>query len=722
MPRLRLLGGAVVEVDGEPVGGALAHRHSLALLALLAGERAEGLPRGKLVGLLWPDSPESKARNRLSTLVHRVRDSLGADALRSQAGRLALDPARVGSDLADFEGALDRGEPADAVKHYRGPFLDGFRPPDSHAFEFWMDQEQDRVERRYREALEALADDAQAREQPRSAARWLHELARRQPFDSGITVRLMEALEASGNRGAALRIAEEHTTLLRREFGTEPAQAVRELTRRLRASPSTPQANGEDGGGKRTPEPDRYALAVLPFEALGHGDETEIFASGLHHDLLTRLSREGDLRVISRTSVLGHREAGRSIPEIARTLGVGMVVEGAVQQIGERVRLNVQLIDVSDDVHLWAETYDRELTARSLFDLQTELAERITGSLRAELMPTPRETSIPTMNLEAYRLHAQGRARLDERTEIGMRAAVRHFDEAINRDPSFAPARVGLADALILLHEYGYEPAEPALGRAEEAARTAIKLDEGDAGAHASLGLLHEARRDGPAAIRELGRAIELQPGYADAHNWSSWTSQLLGRAEGALAHARRAVELNPLSAESVSNLSVSYLMNRDPETALAEAQRARELQPDWSTSVFYEALALFDLGRFPEVIDRLDGLPVPWVERGPEAAVALSLAISGDDAAGRTWLARFEREGEWVGAGLLHAAFGRVDEAFEAFESVDQWSYWPTLALHHYFPSVLDPLRRMPRFRPILERVFHAWGLRADGSFPSDR
>ena len=719
MAHLRMLGGAVVEVDDEPVGGTLAHRHSLALLALLALAQPGGLPRGRLVGLLWPDSPESKARNRLSTLVHRVRDSLGADALRSQAGRLTLDPARVGSDLADFESALDRGEPAEAIEHYRGPFLDGFRPPDSHAFELWMDRERDRIERRYREALEALADTALDRQEPRSAARWLYELARRQPFDSGVTVRLMEALEASGNRAAALRTARDHAALLRREFGTEPDELVQGMTHRLRTGPDTPTASRRPGWETLTPEPDPFALAVLPFEALGHGDETGVFASGLHHDLLTRLSREKDLRVISRTSVLGHREAGRSIPEIARILGVGVVVEGAVQQIGARVRLNVQLIDVSDDVHLWAETYDRELTARNLFDLQSELAERITGSLRAELMPSREEPTIPTTDLEAYRLQAQGRSRLDERTEEGMRTAVRHFEEAILRDPTFAPARVGLADALILMHEYGYEPADPALGRAEEAVRIAIDLDERTPGAHASLGLLHEARQDGPAAIRELGRAIQLQPGYADAHNWSSWTSQLLGRAEAALAHARRAVELNPLSAESVSNLSVAYLMNREVDSALAEARRAGELQPDWNTPLFYEALALFELGRFQDVIERLEGLPVPWVGRGPEAAVALSLTLSGDWAAGRKGLHRFEEEGEIMGAGLLHAAFGDVEKAFRAFESVDRWDYWHTLALHHYFPSLLDPLRRMPRFRPIRERAHHAWGLRADGSFP---
>ncbi len=736
---LRLLGTPALELDRTPMAGAARHRHSLAMLALLARATGRTLGRGKLVGLLWPEVAESAARNRLSTCLHRLRQEVEPDLLISEGSTLRLNAERVRSDLEDFEEALVSDEWEAAIRHYRGPFLDGFWLPESPPFDQWMDRERAQLRRQYREALETLARQAASQGEPREAIRWWRHLRDEAPHDSGVALALMEALAETGNRAAALQVAERHAALLESEFGTEPdpriAEAVRTIQRPappagetgtaatgtnpdLSEGPAPPSPKGRPATAReRHPPPDRRVVAVLPFERLGAEADDDAFADGLHHDLLTRLSGEGELKVISRTSVLRSRARGRSIPELARELGVGTVVEGSVQKAGDRVRLNVQLIDVADDTHLWAERYDRELTARNLFDLQEELAERIANSLHSKLRgPRPLTRgppgSTPTEVLEAYRCHAHGRYRLDERTEDGMRAALAHFQRAAELDPEYPEAQVGVADALTLLHEYGYEGAAPALAQAEAAARHAIELDPGLAGAHASIGLLHEARREGPEAIRSLERAVELQPSYADAHNWLSWASQLLGRAEGALASARRAVELNPLSAESVSNLSVSLTMNGHPEEGLHEAQRGRELQPGWGTTIFYEALALFDLGRYGEAGRLLEGQAVPWAGCGPEATVALVHAIEGDASEARRAMEEFRERGEHAAVGLLHAAFGEVEAAMEAFRAVEVWDYWPTLTMHHYYTAVLGPLRRDPRFEPVMARVRGAWGL----------
>ena len=630
----------------------------------------------------------------------------------TKGSTLQLNARRVRSDVHSFEEALGALEWNKAVEHYPGPFLDGFRIPNSPVFDQWMDRERAKLRRLYRDALESLARDTDSRGEFREGIRWWRTLYDEAPYDSGVVLELIEALARSGKRAEALRVAKEHANRLEADYGTTPDRRLDRVIRSLRA-PEAPRPIATPG--PRTPR--CQVVVVLPFERLGAEAADDAFADGLHHDLLTRLSRSGNLKVISRTSVLRYRARERSIPALARDLGAGTVVEGSIQKAGDRVRLYVQLVDTTDDTHLWAERYDRRLTPRDLFDIQEELVERIAESLRTELQSVTapeRESSrpMPTEDLEAYRLHAHGRFRLDERTESGMRAALAHFERASELDPAYAEAKVGVADALILLHEYGYEAAEPALQRAEAAARHAIELDPELAGAHASLGLLHEARMAGPDALAYLERAVELQPSYADAHNWLSWTNQLLGRAEAALRSAERAVELNPLSAESVSNLSVSLVMEGRPEEALAEARRGRELQPNWGTAIFYEALALFDLGYYTEAGRILEDRPVPWAEHGPEATVALVHAIQGDEEVARRTLDAFAKEQKWVAAGLLHAAFGEAEEALAALGRVSRWSYWPTLTVHHYYPAVLGPLRRDPRFGAIVDAVRGAWGM----------
>jgi tetratricopeptide (TPR) repeat protein len=411
-------------------------------------------------------------------------------------------------------------------------------------------------------------------------------------------------------------------------------------------------------------------------------------------------------------------------------------VEGGLQQSGGRIRLNVQLIDGVRDEHRWAESYDRDLTAEDLFQIQSQLAGKIAQSLRAELIPegapgahsrasaaglTPGSQEPPTTSLEAYRLQVQGRAHLDERTEAGMVRAVEFFRAAIQEDPEYPLAWVGLADGLTLLFEYTQEGRSRRLSEAEAAARRALELSPGLGEAHASLGLLHEARHEGPQAIREHTRAVELRPGYADAHNWLSWTSQLLGRPQEALAASRRAVELNPLSTEAVGNLAVTNLYTGDPVTALRELRRANALQPDWDPHTFYEALILHRLGRTHEAKDLLRGLTVLWAGSGAESTLALLQAVSGEAEAAREALAGFEAEEDHFAAGVVRVALGDRDGALEVLTRVERWAAWPTLAMHFHFPDELRPLREDPRFDEIMTRVHDFWGLKPDGSLPEE-
>lgn len=454
------------------------------------------------------------------------------------------------------------------------------------------------------------------------------------------------------------------------------------------------------------------AVAVLPFENVTGTEEGELFAAGLHDGLLTELSRVPGLTVIARTSVLACAGTPQSVPVIARALNAGTVVEGGVQISGGRVRLHVRLVDAHTGTQRWAERYDRELSASGIFGIQTELATRISDVLQTDSAPQP--AAEPTSDIEAYRLYVLGRWRVDQRTHAGMREALGHFRSAIALDEEYALAWAGLADALTLLFDYGYEAAAAVLPDAERAARRALELDPLRGEALTSLALLQFNRRRGPAALDLFRRAIRLRPGYSPAHNWLSWSCQVLGMAEQALASARRAVELDPLHAEALSNLSVSSLENGRLDDALIEARRAGEVQPGWTTPPFYEALALYHLGRHREVIRILDGLDVRWAGSGAPLTRALSHAALGETGPARELLEEFRAHDDRFAAGVLLLALGEREHAVQLLERVEDWSYWPALATHHFYPDVLGPLRGGSLHDTMTERARAAWSLEA--------
>lgn len=445
-----------------------------------------------------------------------------------------------------------------------------------------------------------------------------------------------------------------------------------------------------------------HSIAVLPFEKIGVEPVLPL-ADGLHHDLLTRLSDIEDLRVISSTSVRQYRDTVETIPEIARQLGVVWILEGAVQQIGAEVQLNAQLIDGRDDTHAWAKTYRRTLTAENLFSIQAELIEDIVGYLAAELGPRhPPERFQPTDNLDAYALYIKGRTFTDLRTAPALHQATTHFHQAIERDEDFALARVGLADALTLLYDYGYAEHEEVLPEAKAAIETALELDPELAEAHASLGLLNTATRNGAAAIESLERAVALRPGYAEAYNWLAWTLLVLGEPERALANAERAVELDPMSPEAVSNLLLGHIGTGNHRAALAAAERTGDMELAFTTYPFYKALALYHLGD-RGAIELLEGLTAAWAGQGPKATLALAYIDHGEPDRAREILDDLRASGDTFAIGLVKAGLGKACQAMEIFVDIEEWGYWPALAVHFLYPDVLDPLRDDPRFDKLI-------------------
>lgn len=464
----------------------------------------------------------------------------------------------------------------------------------------------------------------------------------------------------------------------------------------------------------------RISLAVLPFEVLGRSDEAEFLASGLHNDLLTELSRIPGLTVISRTSALAYKDTAKPIPQIARELNVGTIVEGAVQAVGSRMRLNVQLIDGSSDIHVWADYFDRELSTESIFDIQTELTSRIVQSLHAELAPTQptAERGPGTRDIDAYRLTVEGRAQFDRKTEYGFNNAIELFKQAIARDPDYGIAWVGLTDTLAMKADYRIGDRQAHIDEALKALETAERLLPGSAETHTSRGLIAEAKQDAPTALREYAAAIKARPGYADPHSWFAWVSMVVGDGASAVVSAERSVELNPLSTEAVTNVSLAHTTTGNPERGIVEARRARAMSPEFTSAAYYEALAQYDLGRFEEVVDLLTPLSlaeagelaVSWADMAPDAGLAIAHLRRGDEAAARRVLDSIVPDDYPFEAGIVLAGLGEVDEAFDRFFQTEEVTYGPTLAFHHHYKDVWAGISKDPRYEELRALVYRSW------------
>ncbi|UCC82582.1 MAG: tetratricopeptide repeat protein, partial [Gemmatimonadota bacterium] len=326
-----------------------------------------------------------------------------------------------------------------------------------------------------------------------------------------------------------------------------------------------------------TPSPDGKWIAVLPFTNMSADPDNEYFSDGITDDIILHLSKIADLNVISRTSVMRYKDTELNLRQIGEQLGVATILEGGVQRAGERVRINAQLIDAATDRHLWAETYDRELT--DIFAIQSDVAERIAAALEATLTTDQRARieSAPTANLEAYDLYLRGRFFLSQRGE-GIRRGLEYFQQALERDPNYARAHAGVADCYNLLGFYAYLPPSQAFPAARDAALSALEIDANLDEAHTSLGFVKLYYDwDARGAAAEYRRALELNPNSPQANHWYSSALHALGRSDEAIAHVERAVAIAPLSVMENAGLAWSLISARRYAEARERLQRVIE-------------------------------------------------------------------------------------------------------------------------------------------------
>jgi len=299
------------------------------------------------------------------------------------------------------------------------------------------------------------------------------------------------------------------------------------------------------------------SIAVLPFDNRSPNSENAYFADGIHDDLLMLLSRLGDLKVVSRTSVEKFRDTEESLPQIGRTLGVGHVLEGAVQRVGDRVRVSVQLVDAAEDDHLWAESYDRELTAANVFAIQSEVAAAITEALQATLSLRDQERLmvVPTNSLAAYDAYLLGKQHIASRTGASVETAADYFQRAIALDQNFALAYVGLADSYSLQVAYSGAAQGEMNAKAEAAIGRALEIDDRLGEAYTSLAWVKQLRNDFDGAETAYKTALKLNPSYATTYHRYGDLLNIVGRTEEALAQHLKGIELDPVS--NIMNLHI---------------------------------------------------------------------------------------------------------------------------------------------------------------------
>jgi len=342
---------------------------------------------------------------------------------------------------------------------------------------------------------------------------------------------------------------------------------------------------GRYSAGNKTASPagiSNKSIAVLPFDNLSRDPDNAYFAEGVQDEILTRLAKVADLKVISRTSTQRFKSAPSDLREIAKQLGVMNVLEGSVQKANDQVRVNVQLVNALTDAHLWADTYDRKLT--DIFAVESEIAKTIADTLQAKLSGSEKAmiAAQPTSDTTAYELYHKGRSLWEKRSGDNIPKAIAFYEQAIARDPNYALAYAGLAQAYILVPFYAGAERLDSYAKAKEAALKALHLDPNLAEAHAALGkVLFQSEIDLAGATREYKRAIELKPNDATAHHWfSNDTLTALARFEEAIAEGKRAVELDPLSTVINTDLGTTFYYARRYDESVRQLRKTLEIDP----------------------------------------------------------------------------------------------------------------------------------------------
>ena len=449
-------------------------------------------------------------------------------------------------------------------------------------------------------------------------------------------------------------------------------------------------------------------LAVLPFENISKNPEEEYFADGLTEEMIAQLSRAhpGTLSVIARTTVMRYKGTEKTAEEIGKELRVDALLEGSVRRYGDQLRVTAELIQVKDESHLWAETYDRQVV--DVLEIQSSVAEQIAKSLELQLLPKRHAT--PARNAAAHDAYLRGRYFWNRRTVPEFFRAIEYFKRAVEIDPDYALAHSGLADTYSTLGWYGVLTGKEAWERAEVSARKALKADPHLAEGHTSLAFgLHSFAWDWAESERQYRHALELDPNYVTGHQWYAFFLMAMGRMQEAEQHMKQALALDPLSLTLNSYYGWVLYFARRYDDAVEQVLRALDIEPDFliahlilglvysQKKMLREAIREYRIARdmVGETVLVLTGMAHVWGMAGKkrEAQPNLDKLLSLKD----QHVSPYQIAYAYAGCGMKDAAIEQLGHA------VDQRESWLP---HLMVEPGLDGLRSDPRFKKIVGRV----------------
>jgi TolB-like protein/Flp pilus assembly protein TadD len=454
------------------------------------------------------------------------------------------------------------------------------------------------------------------------------------------------------------------------------------------------------------------SIAVLPFDNLSRDPDNAFFAEGVQDEILTRLAKVADLKVIARTSTAKFKSAPENLPDIAKQLGALNILEGSVQKVNDQVRVNVQLINALTNAHLWAEIYDRKLS--DIFAVQSDIAKTVADTLQAKLTGSEKQmiAAQATSDTTAYELYHKGRALWEKRTGDNIPKAIVFYEQAIAHDPNYALAYAGLSSAYILSPFYAGADRRDTSPKAKEAALKALRLDPNLSEAHLALGkVLFFSEIDLAGAAREYKRAIELKPNDAAAHHWfGNDTLAALGQFEEAIAEGKRAVELDPLSIVINADLGATFYYARRYDESVRQLRKTLEIDP----TSFY---AHYSLGFVLQVSGDLSGAIAEYekakqVGDNPLVSTlcAAAKAQAGDKDAAQRMLSELDKIsqhhevlGYW--RALLYLSLNNKNEALRWLEQSYEERDGSNINWIKVDP-LLDSLRGDPRFEALVQKV----------------
>jgi TolB-like protein/Tfp pilus assembly protein PilF len=453
------------------------------------------------------------------------------------------------------------------------------------------------------------------------------------------------------------------------------------------------------------------SIAVLPFENQNRDPNTDYLSDGVTESIINSLTQLPNLRVIARSSVFRYKGKETDPFAIGKELGVRAVLIGRMMQRGDNLTISTELIDVRDNKQLWGEQYERK--ASDLMSLQRDIAGQITSTLRLKISGDAHNRMLKhyTDNPEAYQLYLKGLFYWNRRTGESLKKSIEYFDQAIEKDPSYALAYAGKAVAYDLFYDFGVGSSHDSSPLAKAAALKALELDGSLAEAHAALGLYKCAYEwDQPASERELRKAIELNPNYATAHQWLGNAPLLaMGRFDESIAEGKRAEELDPLSPIIRADLGFDLLYARRYDEAIAQLRRTLTLEPNFQYAHWVLGSAYDLKGMYGEAIaeyqkalqisddPRIRGLLARAYALSARRAEALKILEQLKADSGRRFVPAFAYVMICIGLSDQNQALAWLEKDFA------EHSYHPA---NYKVDPMLDPLRSDPRFADLVRRV----------------